>query len=437
MKKKSLLALLLTVSMVASGVVGCGSSKKDTDGGSESQGGDSGKQVELSITTWDNSTSPQFQTIIDAYEEKNTNVKINVIDTAANEYNNSVAVSMSAAQGDPDLIWVKDAGDILGMSEKGQLLALDDLIKADGIDLGIYGGTAELLQCDGVSYSLPYRSDWYMLYYNKDLFDAANVEYPTNDMTWDEYYALAEKMTSGEGSAKIYGTHNHIWHSLVSNWGLQGGENQYISDDYSFLKPVYEKTLNMQKEGYIQSYANLKTTNIHFSSVFLNQHVAMMPMGSWLIGTIMKSQAAGETDFNWGVVKIPHSEGMEAGTVVGSATPLVISAYTDQKELAWDFVKFATSEEAANILAKEEILTAIQTEETMNTISSAEFFPEDENSVEALSFTSFSLDRPIHKHSTAVKLIMDEIHEMIMIEEMTIDEGIAELTRRVNELTAS
>lgn len=28
-------------------------------------------------------------------------------------------------------------------------------------------------------------------------------------MTWDEYEELAKKMTSGEGSSKVYGTHNH------------------------------------------------------------------------------------------------------------------------------------------------------------------------------------------------------------------------------------
>ena len=67
------------------------------------------------------------------------------------------------------------------------------------------------LMYNGKTYSLPYRNDWYVLYYNKDLFDAAGVEYPSNDMTWEEYYDLAAKMTSGEGSSKVYGSHNHTW----------------------------------------------------------------------------------------------------------------------------------------------------------------------------------------------------------------------------------
>ena len=42
-------------------------------------------------------------------------------------------------------------------------------------------------------------------YYNKDLFDKAGVEYPSNDLTMEDYDALARKMTSGSGDTKVYG----------------------------------------------------------------------------------------------------------------------------------------------------------------------------------------------------------------------------------------
>ena len=110
-----------------------------------------------------------------------------------------------------------------------------------------------------------------MLYYNKDLFDAAGVAYPSNDMTWDEYDALAAKMTSGEGSSKVYGGHNHTWQALVTNWAVQDGKHTVVDKDYSFLKPWYEAALSLQDNGYIQDYSTLKTANIHYSSVFKNQ----------------------------------------------------------------------------------------------------------------------------------------------------------------------
>ena len=395
---------------------------------------DSGEKKVLSVTTWDYDSTPTFQAVVDAYMEKNPNVEINVIDTSADEYNNSLGISLSAAQSDPDVIWVKDMGAMLQMADKKQLLPLDDFMKKDNLDTSVYNGAAEQLQYNGATYGLPYRSDWYVLYYNKDLFDAAGVPYPSNDMTWDQYYDLAAKMTSGEGSSKVYGTHDHTWQALVSNWAVQDGKHTVVEKDYSFLKPWYEQTLALQDNGYIQDYSTLKTANIHYSSVFKNQQCAMMPMGTWFIATMIQSQAADETSFNWGIARIPHPDDTEAGYTVGSLTPVGISAYTDEPDLSWDFVKFATSEEAANILAEQGVFTGIQTEESLKTIASAQYFPEGESNVEALSYTHYTFDRPLDPQITEILKVLEEVHEMIMIKQYTVDQGIEELNKRVAEI---
>ena len=48
------------------------------------------------------------------------------------------------------------------------------------------------------TYALPYRQDFWLLYYNKDLFEAAGIKYP-DDLTWDEYAEVAKKLTHGRG----------------------------------------------------------------------------------------------------------------------------------------------------------------------------------------------------------------------------------------------
>ncbi|MEG7530379.1 MAG: sugar ABC transporter substrate-binding protein [Hungatella sp.] len=450
MKLKKVMALGLAAGMVCTSLAGCGKSTS-TDTTTKAAGetkaeaaattaapaattAAAGEKQVLSVTTWDNDTSPQFQAVIDAYMAKNPNVEIQVIDTSADEYNNSLGISLSAAQTDPDIIWVKDMGSMLQMADKKQLLPIDEFIKKDNFDLSVYSGAAEQLQYNGVSYALPYRSDWYVLYYNKDLFDAAKVEYPSNDMTWEEYDALAAKMTSGEGSAKVFGTHNHTWQALVTNWAVQDGKHTVVEKDYSFLKPYYEEALALQKAEYIQSYSTLKTANIHYSSVFKNQQCAMMPMGTWFIATMMKAQTDGETNFNWGVATIPHSADTEAGYTVGALTPIAISAYTDQADLSWDFVKFAASKEAAEILAQQGVFTGIQSESSLKTIASAENFPKGESNVEALSYTHYAFDRPLDPKIEEIRTVLNEVHEMIMIESYTVDEGIAELNKRVGEI---
>ena len=57
------------------------------------------------------------------------------------------------------------------------------------------------------------------------------------------------------------------------------GEHTLIADDYSFLAPYYERVLAMQEEGVIQDYAQLQTTQTHYSGPFYNSQIAMTPMG--------------------------------------------------------------------------------------------------------------------------------------------------------------
>lgn len=452
MKRRQFVAVMMAGIMACGVLAACGNDSSQSQGSQQASGqasgsgstqassADSGQSSgsteiqELSVTTWDNDSSPQFQSIVDAYEASHSNVKIKIIDTSADEYNNSLGISLSAAQPDPDVIWVKDMGSMLQMADKEQLLPIDDYIARDNLDLSIYKGAAEQLMYNDTAYALPFRNDWYVLYYNKDLFDAAGVEYPSNDMTWEEYYELAAKMTSGEGSSKVYGSHNHTWQALVTNWAVQDGKHTVVEQDYSFMKSWYEEGLALQDNGYVQDYSTLKTANIHYSSVFKNQQCAMMPMGTWFIATMIQSQAEGETNFNWGIATIPHPADTEAGYTVGALTPIAISAYTDQADLAWDFIKFASSEEAAEILAEQGVFTGIPSDAALKTIASAQYFPEGESNVEALNYVHYSFDRPLDPQIEEIRTVLNEVHEMIMIHSYSVDDGIKELTERVAEI---
>ena len=94
----------------------------------------------------------------------------------------------------------------------------------------------QLTTDDGNFYAVPFRSDFWVLYYNKDLFDAAGVEYPSNDLTMEDYDALARKMTSGSGDTKVYGCHYHTWRSAASLFSILDGKNTIIDGTYDFMK---------------------------------------------------------------------------------------------------------------------------------------------------------------------------------------------------------
>lgn len=437
MKLKKVMLMSIMASVVAVFASGCSPAESGTttaSGDSSSQSVEdttTGEKQKLTVSVWDNDASPQFKVISEAFMERFPDVEIELIDTQADEYQNKVTVMLAGGDSDPDVIFIKDTENQVTMQEKGQILNLDEYIAKDNVDLAPYNGIGELLQIDGSSYSLPYRKDWYVLYYNKDLFDQQNVEYPSDDMTWDEFEELAARMTFGEGGSKVYGSHNHTWMAMVSNWAVQDGENDLMASDYSFLKPYYEQALRLQDEGIVQSYANLKTGSIHYVSVFEQEQCAMIPMGSWFITTLINDQKAGSFDFDWGVVRIPHPEGVEAGNTVGSTTPVAINAKSDNPDMAWEFVKFITGEEGAMILAENGIFPAYESDLVAEKLAAMDGYPED--SENALTSTGFVFDRPIDLNMASVRKVIEEEHDLIMIGEQSIDEGIENMNERAKE----
>ena len=387
------------------------------------------ESVTLSMAVWDLSTTPYWQAVVDAYEAQNPNVTVELLDISSAEYTDKVNIMLSGGD-ETDIITVKDIPSYSAMLTRNQIIPLGDYIELDGLDLGVYSGAAEELTYEGKLYALPFRSDIWILYYNKDLFDQAGVAYPTNDMTWGEYDETARAMTSGSGADKVYGTHYHTWRSTVQLATVQDGEHTVISDNYSFMKPIYDMVISMQDDGIIMDYGSLKAGSIHYSGVFKNQQIAMLPMGSWFIGSLIAAKESGEIDFNWGIAQYPHPEGVAAGTTAGTLTSLAINANSQNKDAAWDFIKFYSGVEGAKVLAATGNLPAIRTPEVLDVFASLDGVPAETS--EALQTTTVRLELPMDPNVGAVEQILNEEHDLIMTESVSVDDGLAEMSARVS-----
>jgi multiple sugar transport system substrate-binding protein len=387
-------------------------------------------QVNLRMTVWDLATTPYWQAVVDAYEAENPNVTIELVDIASAEYQDVVNVMLSGGD-NVDIITVKDIPGYSAMLTRGQIIPLNDYIEAADIDLSLYSGAAEELTYEDALYALPFRSDIWILYYNKAIFDAAGLPYPTNDMTWEEFDALARQLASGEGADRVYGAHFHTWRSTVQLPTVQDGENIVIAEDYSFMAPIYNMVTSLQADQIIMDYGELKAGNIHYSGVFKNGQVAMLPMGSWFIGSLIAAENAGEFDFPWGVAKYPHPEGVEAGTTAGTLTSLAINSLSENKDAAFDFIKFYSGVEGAQILASLGNLPAIRTPEVLETFAAVEGVPAEAQ--EALQTAAVRLELPMRPNVGAYEQILNQEHELIMTNSVTVEDGIAEINRRVAE----
>ncbi|HEV7275238.1 MAG TPA: extracellular solute-binding protein [Devosiaceae bacterium] len=399
-------------------------------GGAQAQ-----EEVTLNWALWDWTATAYYEPLIEAYEAANPNVNIEYIDLGSTDYQTVLQTQLAGGADEFDVITIKDIPGYANLVSANLLLPLDDYMEAEGIDPAAYGGVVEALELDGNVYALPFRSDFWLLYYNKDLFDNAGVEYPDNDMTLAELDEKARAVTSGFGPDKVYGTHYHVWRSTVQLPGILDGEHTLVDGEYDFLKPHYERVLALQEDGIIQSYASLKTSNTHYSGPFYNAQIATLPMGSWFIGTQIAKVKSGESKaVNWGVVKFPRPEGVEAGATAATITALGVAANSSKQDAALDFVKFVAGPEGAAVIAQTGTFPALITDDVLATITSTEGFPEDEASREALVTTKRYLEMPVSPIAPQIEVVLNRAHDAIMTDNVSIDEGIEEMNRGVAEL---
>ena len=440
--KRKVLSAILTFALAAMTLAGCAgtTAAPATDtaaapAATEEGGASEDGAVTLKWALWDKDTTVYYQPLIDAYTAAHPNVTIEMVDLGSTDYSTVLGTQLSGSGSDFDVVTIKDVPGYVTLVNKGVIEPLDDLIAADGIDLAKYSGVTDQVTMDGKLYELPFRSDIWVLFYNKDVFDKAGVAYPTNDMTWDEYDKLAREITDTTAGSRVYGAHYHTWRSTIQLDGILDGQHTIVDGTYDFTKPYYEMVLAQQQDGVCMDYATLKTQGLHYSAAFAQGNIGMMNMGSWFIATLIQGIASGEYDVqNWGMVKYPHAEGVEPGSTLSTITGLAIPTSAPNKDAAWDFVMFVSTEEGAAVMASTGNIPAMTNQEIVDIISQMDGFPEDAG--EALITSHTYLEMPANEKSSEIETVLNEQHDNIMNEVSTIDEAIAAMNEGVQAILA-
>ena len=300
-----------------------------------------GKQV-LTVVTWDATTTPYLVAQEAAFEAKYPDVDLQYIDVASQDYAIKSGAMLSGND-TSDVFMVKEVSDIVNWYAQGFAEPLTPYMEKDGYDVSGFVGMEANYAFDGAQYALPFRSDFWVLFYNKDLFDAAGVAYPTNDMTWDAYADLAKTMTK-DG---VYGTHYHTWLSAVANWAVCDGVNTLADGQYDDLAYFYNLYKDLEESGACMAYSELKAAGLHYSAAFANGNVAMMPMGYWYVSTLIGYQNDGTCNFYWGITAVPHAEGVAAGSSFGNLTGVMMNKKAANKDAAWTYISWLCGAEGS------------------------------------------------------------------------------------------
>ena len=386
------------------------------------------KQV-LTVVAWDANTTPYLVAQEAAFEAAYPNIDLQYIDVASQDYAMK-AGSMLSGNDKSDVFMVKEISDIVNWHAQGFAEPLTPFIEKDNYDLSGFVGMEANYAFEGAQFALPFRSDFWVLFYNKDLFDAAGIAYPTNDMTWDAYAELAKSMTK-DG---VYGTHYHTWLSAVANWAVCDGVNTLADGQYDDLTYFYNLYQGLEDAGACMAYSELKASGLHYSAAFANGNVAMMPMGYWYVSTLMGYNRDGVCNFNWGISAVPHAEGVAAGSSFGNLTGVMMNKNSANKDLAWTYISWLCGAEGSKVTAGTGTRPAWVSEDVAAAMASVDGFPTDDGSKAALLPSYVAVEWPVVDNLTEIKPIVEETHTLIMTRELSVEEGIEEMNDRASEL---
>ena len=403
---------------------GCVAGCQVMEHGTAGSGQDQTEKTTLVWAVWDTGQLPFVQDVIDAYEAEHPDIEIRVEEYPTDGYDFSLESDLMSEDHQIDCMLIKDIPGYLSLAKKQLILPVEETDFSDS-------GIQKDLMIDGNMYTRLCRSDFNVLYYNTELLDTAGMEYPANDMTFEEYDAMVREVSEKASEAlgnHIYGVYYHTWRSTVQDFALLDGKHTLLDGDYEFLRPVYEMVLEQQADGICPPYLNAKLDSMHYSTAFYSNRVAVMPMGTWFLPNLIQAAGNGESQVDrWGIASMPHADGAAQDTSVAAITGVSISSSSAYKKEAKDFVDFLCGQEGAEILAETGTMPALRNEKVTDIISSQGGFPQDESSRAALETGMIYYNQPLDTRSVMAESILGEIHEKIMLGELSLDEGLARM----------
>ncbi len=220
----------------------------------------------------------------------------------------------------------------------------------------VASGTApDVFQVGGVQYLLTKDSSPLIIYYNKALFDAAGVDYPTDKWTWTEFLAAAQKLTNP--AKKVWGI------QLPDGWGdsswTRGVAPIVYQNGGALVSPDGKTTTGFLNSdatvGALQWYFDLfkkykvapsdaDVAALSGQDLFATGKVAMMWSGIWGVRGYMANPK-----LNFGMAQLPMGK-VRGNSICWAGYGLY--SKSQNKLAAWAFLKWIGAEGGAQEFAK-------------------------------------------------------------------------------------
>lgn len=341
---KKLTGILLTTVAAMTALTACGSGTESSNNNNaaESKGGNSSADAKkLRFATWDTGDALKIeQDIAKKFEAEHPGVQVQV-EAYADGFDQKLAAGFGATN-PPDVMYMWDFPTYHRSLEPLNSYADGDkdLNKDD-----FYSGLFNYATIDGNLYGVPAGFTTRVVYYNKKMFDDANIPYPKDGWTWNDFQDIAQKLT--DKAKKQYGfgvrAENDTYDLQGFVWSNGGS---YISNDGKTIDGYMNSN---ETAGAIQMFGDMLKNGAAVltggkgqqsgEDIFKAGKIAMWESGIWPLESFKQA------GIDVGTVEMPAFPGKPVKGVVAESA-LSIAKDSKQKELAWEFIKYYVSSEA-------------------------------------------------------------------------------------------
>lgn len=326
MKRK--LAVFCIMMLSATTILsGCGKSSDDSS---------SGGKTKIRFATWDVAEDvDKQQELVDKFNEEHDDIEV-TLEAYGSDFDTKISAGMGSGD-TPDVMYMWNYP-----AYYDGLEPLDDYIAEEGDEYksNFYDTLWDYNMMDGSTYGIPVGFTTHCLFYNKDIFDEAGLEYPTEDWTWDDLQAAAKtisKKTDAKGFSfqmkpDPYDFEMYLWSNGSAYCNEDGEMDGSLNSDES--KEAFQMFQDMEDEGYATATEGDGTDEFRAGST------GMYVYGSWAINTL------NEDGVNYGVTTIPaFADAGQDSVSILSSSGLSMSKDSEHKDAAWEFIKYWTNEE--------------------------------------------------------------------------------------------
>lgn len=359
MKKRRILATIMTAAMFATTLGSCGNSSGGSNGSANNgngSGSGSGKKSDVQELTWmfwddldatEDLISLGYKETIERFNKDNEGkYHVKPITTNLEEYYNKLN-ALIAAGDTPDVFIVSPGPQLTDYVEPGVAAPLDDYLNKDGWK-DTFAGDAVFTQqtYDGKIYAVPLNTAAACCFYNTEMFEKAGAKVPTN---WDEMIETCDKLQSA-GYTPISISAGTAWClSMVAGYlcEAEGVDLAKLADGSASwedgkLESAASKLVELSK--YFQKTAAGDTNDVATAN-FYNEEAAILIQGSWVIAQINGSNPDFES--KCGVFQFPGVD-----RIIAKSDSLCMSSTSKNPDGAAALIKYFTDDTAQKYTAE-------------------------------------------------------------------------------------